>query len=58
MTVSKSGEVSKVQVLTGPDRFREAAIAAVKLWRYKPYEIDGQPREVQTMVSLDFAPTK
>jgi hypothetical protein len=30
----------------------------VKLWRYKPYEIDGQPREVQTMVSLDFAPTK
>lgn len=58
LTISNNGDVTDAQVLTGPFRFRDSAIAAVKQWRFKPYEIDGEPRDVQTMVSLDFAPTK
>lgn len=58
LNISKSGEVSDAQVLTGPERFREAAMAAVKQWRFRPYEIDGDAREVQTMITLNFAPPR
>jgi TonB family protein len=58
LTISKTGEVADAQVLTGPFRFRNSAIEAVKQWKFRPYQTDGEPREVQTMVSLDFAPTK
>lgn len=58
LTVSKSGEVSDAQVLAGFDWFRGTALAAVKQWKFRPYEADGEPREVQTMVSVNFTPPK
>jgi len=58
LTVSKSGEVSNAQVLAGFDWFRDPALKAVKQWKFKPYETDGETREVQTMVTLNFAPLK
>lgn len=58
LTISKDGEVSDARVLAGADWFRDPALAAVKQWKFRPYEVDGEPRDVQTMVSLDFAPTK
>ena len=58
LTVSKSGEVSNAQVLAGFDWFRDPALKAVKQWRFSPYEVDGEAREVQTMVTLNFAPPK
>ncbi|HEY5054998.1 MAG TPA: energy transducer TonB [Acidobacteriaceae bacterium] len=58
VTVSKSGEVSEAQALTGPERFRDVASEAVKQWRFKPYEVDGEARVVQTTLILSFAPSK
>jgi TonB family protein len=55
-TIKKSGEVSDVQVLSGPQRFRDAAMDAVKQWHYQPYVIEGQAVDVQTTIKLDFAP--
>jgi TonB family protein len=54
--VSKTGEVGDVQVVSGPERFRTAAVDAVKQWRYSPYPLDGVPADVQTTISLNFAP--
>jgi TonB family protein len=55
-TVGKTGEVTDVQVLSGPDRFRDAATNAVKQWHYQPYVIDGAAVDVQTPITLNFAP--
>jgi TonB family protein len=55
-TVDKSGAVCDVQVISGPSRFRAAAVDAVKQWRYSPYLVEGDPAMVQTPVTLDFAP--
>lgn len=55
-TIKKTGEVGEVQVVSGPQRFQEAAVNAVKQWHYRPYLVDGQPAEVQTTIALDFAP--
>jgi TonB family protein len=54
--VTKTGEVGDVQVVSGPERFRSAAVDAVKQWRYSPYPLDGVPADVQTTISLSFSP--
>jgi TonB family protein len=55
-TIRKTGEVSEVQVVSGPERFRDAASNAVRQWRYHPYEVDGEAVDVQTTMTLNFAP--
>jgi TonB family protein len=55
-TIDKSGEVIDAQAVSGPGRFRDAAVDAVKQWRYRPYLVDGEAVSVQTTVTLNFAP--
>ena len=55
-TVDKTGSVSDLQVLSGPQRFRDAATDAVKQWIFRPYLVDENPVSVQTAITLDFAP--
>lgn len=54
-TISKSGFVTNLQVVSGPPMLRQAAMDAVKNWVYKPYLLNNQPTEVQTTVSVDFS---
>jgi TonB family protein len=56
-TVSKAGDVINVAVVscTAPKLgFEEAALAAVRKWKYKPGEQNGQPVDVYFNVSVDF----
>jgi TonB family protein len=55
-TIRKTGEVGDVQAVSGPYRFRDAAVNAVKQWRYRPYEVDGAAVDVQATITLNFAP--
>jgi TonB family protein len=55
-TIGKAGDVSDVQMVSGPEPLRSAATYAVKQWKYRPYLIDGQPVEVQTTVTLNSIP--
>jgi TonB family protein len=48
VTVEKSGEVSKVSVVKGPEALREASVAAVRQWRYEPAAL-GPTRMTITM---------
>lgn len=34
--IEKSGEVSKVDLVRGPESLREATVAAIRQWRYEP----------------------
>ncbi len=54
-TISKSGFVTDLRVVSGPPMLRQAAMDAVKNWVYKPYLLNNQPTEVQTTVSVDFS---
>jgi TonB family protein len=53
-TISKSGDISAVKVLSGDSSLARAAVEAVKQWKYKPYLLNGEPVEIQTQVTVNF----
>ncbi|MDR5727429.1 MAG: energy transducer TonB, partial [Terriglobia bacterium] len=53
-TITKTGAINSLRVLSGPSVFRDAAVNAVKTWRYKPYMLDKQPVDVETTISVVF----
>ena len=53
-TISKSGTIENLHVASGPEMLRQAALDAVKQWRYRPYLLNGEPVEVETTVNVEF----
>ena len=55
--VSSQGLVENVSILTATPAglgFEEAALAAVKLWKYKPGEQNGRAVDVYFNVAVEF----
>lgn len=53
-TISKTGTIENLRVISGPAMLRQAAIDAVRTWRYRPYLLSQQPVEVETTVDVIF----
>ncbi len=53
-TLAKNGDISEVKVLSGDPQLAQAALTAVKQWKYKPYLLNGEPVEVQTQITVNF----
>lgn len=54
--IAKDGTVAKAEFLSGLPIFRDAALDAVRKWRYKPAMRDGQAIERQIVIQLEFHP--
>lgn len=55
LTVDRQGTVRDVQVLRGlPMGLTEAAVEAVRQWRYEPTLLSGRPIEVLIVVTVNF----
>jgi TonB family protein len=53
-TISKDGNITHVKGLSGDSQLTKAATDAVKLWKFKPYLLNGEPVEIQTQVTINF----
>ncbi|MGA2235000.1 MAG: TonB family protein [Terriglobales bacterium] len=53
-TINKEGNVVNLKVLSGDPVLAQAALEAVRQWRYKPYYLDGDPVEIQTQITVNF----
>ncbi len=53
-TISRSGTIENLRVVSGPALLQQAAVDAVKAWRYRPYLLSGDPVEVETTVNVVF----
>jgi protein TonB len=53
-TISTVGRIESLQVVSGPPMLRWAAQDAVRVARYRPYKLNGQPTEVQTTITVVF----
>jgi protein TonB len=52
--IGSDGSVRDVRVESGLPVLAQAAIDAVKQWRYKPYLVDGEPVEVDSRITINF----
>jgi protein TonB len=53
-TISKNGTIENLHVVSGPAMLQQAAMDAVKTWRYRPYLLNNEPVEVETTVNVIF----
>jgi protein TonB len=54
-SITRSGDLINIRVVSGPAMLRNAAMEAVKSWRYRPYLLNNQPVEVETTIRLVFS---
>ncbi|MEP7355033.1 MAG: energy transducer TonB [Acidobacteriota bacterium] len=54
-TIDKDGLVAHLDVLEGPGELRQAAVDAVSQWTYMPYKVNGEPVQVLTEITVNFA---
>ena len=52
--ISKTGSIENLQVVSGHPMLQQAAIDAVKQWKYKPYYLNNEPVEVDTTINVNF----
>jgi TonB family protein len=56
VVVGRDGSVVNVRALNGPEILAQAAMNALRWWRFEPYRVDGQPVVAETTVAVEFKP--
>ncbi|QNI35513.1 energy transducer TonB [Edaphobacter albus] len=52
--ISKAGTIESLHVVSGPEMLRAAALDAIRIARYQPFRLNGEPTEVQTTITVNF----
>jgi len=52
--IDKDGKVAQLEVVSGHPLLVQAALDAVREWRYKPTQLNGDPVEVDTTITVTF----
>jgi protein TonB len=53
-TLSKNGTIENLRGVSGHPILIQAALDAVRQWKYKPYILNGEPVEVETTIKVQF----
>jgi len=53
--ISKDGSVQQLEVMSGHPLLVQAALDAVRQWRYRPTTLNGEPVEVDTTIDVIFS---
>ena len=54
-TISTAGDVESLELISGHPMLAPAALEAVKLWKYRPYLLNGKAVTVETQITVNFA---
>jgi periplasmic protein TonB len=52
--IAKDGSVQSLTVASGHPILAQAAVDAVREWRYRPYVLNGEAVEVETLITVNF----
>src|SRR6266568_4654296 len=52
--IGKDGDIKERGLVSGHPLLAPAAIEAVRQWHYRPYLLNGEPVEVETIVTVNF----
>lgn len=53
-SIDKTGRVIATKIVSGPPMLRQAAIDALRQWKYEPSQLNGEPIDTQTVVTIRF----
>jgi len=53
--ISKDGAIQQLEVISGHPLLQQAALDAVRQWRYQPTLLNGEPVEVDTTIDVIFS---
>ena len=56
VVVGRDGSVVDMHAVSGPEVLSQAAMDALRWWRFEPYRVDGEPTVVETTVAVEFKP--
>jgi TonB family protein len=56
IAVDETGKVQDLYLISGHPMLAPPAMRSVKLWKYKPFQIEGKPAVVRTEVDIGFPP--
>lgn len=52
--IDKDGTIQNLRLVSGHPLLVQAAMDAVRQWRYRPYELNHEPVEVETTIQVNF----
>jgi protein TonB len=52
--ISRGGTIENLRAVSGHPMLAQAALEAVRQWRYRPYLLNGEPVEVETQITVNF----
>jgi periplasmic protein TonB len=52
--IDESGRVTGMKVVTGPAMLHQAAMDALRQWKYKPATLNGKPVSMHLMITVQF----
>lgn len=55
IVISETGDVESAEAISGDPLLTDAAVDAVKKWKFKPFIKNGRPVKVSTKVPMNFA---
>jgi protein TonB len=54
LLIGTTGDVESIKLIDGDQQLGEAAMDAIKQWKFKPYVLNGTPVEVETTFTFNF----
>jgi protein TonB len=52
--IARDGTIQSLRAVIGSPLLIQAALDAVRQWRYRPYVLNGAPIEVETQITVNF----
>ena len=52
LVVRSDGSVESVTLIAGPQGFERALVTALRQWTFKPFNVNGRPARVVTMIDI------
>jgi protein TonB len=53
--LTKEGKIRHAMAVSGPRLLQQAALSAVRQWKFRPYDLGGRPTTVATSISLTIS---
>jgi TonB family protein len=54
IVVGRDGSVVGMRALNGPEVLAQAAMDALRWWKFEPYRVNGEPTVVETTLAVEF----